>query len=374
MILHNVEDSVVQQDIHRYIQTELATIPQKLGLPFLDEDWATEPQRRALVDKSGKLFVYAATCIRFIGDDRVLAPREQLQLLLGTKKEEMSEERLYDQLDSLYMEVLRKSSSNRNRRVVRERFQAVVGSIVMLRQPLPKRSLALFVQYKIEIIDIVLRHLSSVIISPSGIEAPRIYHPSFLDFITDASRCTMPDFLIVSGVQEQRHALRCLKLMATSLKRDVAGIADPSLLNSEVEGFDEKVANALPLEVQYACRYWASHLSGVGIGGKEVVEALREFTMQSMLWWFEALSLIGSISIAARNIQEALRWAVCAFLFSFLRLLTDSSTIPMIDKLEMRLGCNNNPVRCLSLCPRSRQSHKSERVTCLSFCTALHPT
>ena len=38
----------------------------------------------------------------------------------------------------------------------------------------------------------------------------------------------------------------------------MAGIGDPSLLNSEVKGFEEKVEDAIPTEVRYACWYWTA--------------------------------------------------------------------------------------------------------------------
>jgi len=157
-----------------------------------------------------------------------------------------------------------------------------------------------------------LYHLQSVIVSPSNIhEAPRIYHPSFLEFIMDGSRCSMAEFVIVPvPEQELRHAVRCFELMTMHLKRDVAGISNPSLLNSEVEGFRQRVRDVLPPEVQYACRYWASHLSHVEFGEKGMAETLEAFSRRSILWWFEAMSLIGSISTAVSSIQAAHHWAL----------------------------------------------------------------
>jgi len=144
-------------------------------------------------------------------------------------------------------------------------------------------------------------------------DVPRIYHPSFVDFITSPSRCAIPGFLIVPvPVQEQRHALRCFGFMETYLKRDVAGIEDASLLNSEVDGFEAKVANALPLEAQCACQFWVSHLSRVEVGDEKVMRALEEFAMRLILWWIEAMSLLGSMHTVAKMIQEAHRWAICS--------------------------------------------------------------
>jgi hypothetical protein len=121
----------------------------------------------------------------------------------------------------------------------------------------------------------------------------------------------MANFVIVPGPkQELRHAIRCFELMATHLKRDVAGLSDPSLLNSEVVGFEQKVRDALSPEVQYACRYWASHLSRVEFGDGSMVQVLEAFSMRTILWWLEALSLIGGISSAVYSIREGHHWAV----------------------------------------------------------------
>ncbi|KAF9517546.1 hypothetical protein BS47DRAFT_1389797 [Hydnum rufescens UP504] len=310
-VLHDVDASVIEQDIRFYISTELAKIPKKLDLR-MPTDWATETQMNSLVEKSGKLFVYAATAIRFIGDDRVQDPRRHLSLILDTGSVQDTGATPYSQLDDLYKGVLRNSLSPYNRQENVKRFQVVVGSIVLLREPLPQNSFARFVQYEGEVVEATLRHLHSVIVPPSNIhDAPRIYHPSFLEFILDPLRCSMMEFVIVPvPEQELRHATRCFELMEKYLKRDVASISDPTLLNREVDGLERKVSDALPLEVQYACRYWASHLSHVELGERKLVEALDMFSMQLLLWWFEAMSLISSTSTAVSSIQEAHRWAI----------------------------------------------------------------
>jgi len=113
------------------------------------------------------------------------------------------------------------------------------------------------------------------------------------------------------------------EIMSKFLKRDMADIGDASLLNSEVKEFKEKVKNAIPAEVRYACRYWTAHLTCLEHGDEAVVRALDNFSMLSLLWWFEAqaMSLIGSIRIAASSIQEAHPWAVCAWINDIQQLL-----------------------------------------------------
>ncbi|KAF9514372.1 hypothetical protein BS47DRAFT_879668 [Hydnum rufescens UP504] len=85
-ILHDIEDSVIDADLRLYIQHELREIPKKLKLANAP-DW-TEGEINALVEKSGKLFIYAATSIRFIGDTRVRDPRGHLHLILDTQAQQ----------------------------------------------------------------------------------------------------------------------------------------------------------------------------------------------------------------------------------------------------------------------------------------------
>ncbi|KAF9518938.1 hypothetical protein BS47DRAFT_1388613 [Hydnum rufescens UP504] len=288
-ILHDIEASVIEGDLRLYIRSELMKIPKNLSLR-MPADWATEEEIGTLVEKSGKLFIYAATSIRFIGDNRVRDPRRHLRLILDGQLSKGSKAMPYTQLDNLYMGVLQNSLSDANSEVIIERFQTVVGSIVLLRQPLSLRSFAQFVQYELDGVDTVLHHLHSVIIPPSTLdEAPRRYHPSFLDFITDPSRCSIPEFVIFSVPdQELRHALQCFELMATFLKQDVAGVSDFLLLNSEVEGLEEKC----------------------GIGGEANGGSTGAIFDGSILMWMEAMSLIGSLSRAATSMEEAHRWAM----------------------------------------------------------------
>lgn len=131
-LLHDVEASVIQQDIRFYISTELAKIPQKLGLR-MPADWATETQQKSLVEKSGKLFAYAASAIQFIADPRVQDPRRHLSLILDAQSAREAGVTPYSLLDDLYMRVLHDSLSPYNRRGISERFQIVVGSLVLLR-------------------------------------------------------------------------------------------------------------------------------------------------------------------------------------------------------------------------------------------------
>ena len=87
--------------------------------------------------------------------------------------------------------------------------------------------------------------------------------------------------------------------MPKSLRRD----GDLSLLNSEMKDFEEKVQVTMPLELRYTCRYGTGHLSRITRRDKAVVRALKDFLIRSLLWWFEAMSLISNVFIVASSIQ-----------------------------------------------------------------------
>jgi hypothetical protein len=181
----------------------------------------------------------------------------------------------FSELDGLYLQILHATLPNQNPMIVLDRFKAVVGSIVLLRDPLPLDALERFVNHDSDDpVRTVLSQLHSVIIPPSeNNDVPRIYHPSFPDFLTDPSRCLDP-FTIVVPTHERWHTLRCFELMSEYLRRDIAGIEDPSLLNSEVKEFEQSVQRAIPPELRYARLYWASHLVCVGHGGEGVIRKL----------------------------------------------------------------------------------------------------
>ena len=87
-----------------------------------------------------------------------------------------------------------------------------------------------------------------------------------------------------------------------------------NLTGYEVDGL-ERVNKPLPLEVQYACKFWESHISCVEAGDQTVVEALEKFFKMSVLWWLEVRSLTGKSLTVPFSIQEPHCWAVHHLLY-----------------------------------------------------------
>ncbi|KLO17091.1 hypothetical protein SCHPADRAFT_868569 [Schizopora paradoxa] len=218
VVLHDISSAVVRNDIARYLETEFSRITHEFKLR---EGWVSEEDFASLLDDSGNFFEYAATTARFIGDTRIRDPRKQLQKVLRIKTGHGKSTRIYANLDRLYLGVLMASVSENSDDEDLEELRNVIGTLVLLRNPLPLDQLAVFLSMEVDRVRSVLYHLHSVIIvSPEDSIPPRFFHPSFYDFITDNQRCDDERFLIRPKVHENTMCSRCLKLIYYGL-RDV---------------------------------------------------------------------------------------------------------------------------------------------------------
>ncbi|PBK77602.1 WD40 repeat-like protein [Armillaria solidipes] len=317
-VLHDIEDTIVQGDIRRYLQATLVAIPRQLQVT-VQPGWPGAEELEELVQKSGKLFVYAAIAVRFIGDHRVRKPERQLQILLGLRSS--TKTRPYADLDKLYLQVLRNALPPESEEEDNEIFRWVVGNMVLMHDPMPLTAFSRFTRVPMGDIHTALYHLHSIILTPSENDPPRIYHLSFPDFITNPKRCTEPAYCINSPATHKRMALYSLQLLNKNLRRDIAGFNDLSLLNSEKEDLEEAIDQALPPEVKYSCRYWSDHLVNIECCDVDISQALELFVDKYMLYWFEAMSLLKEISRAISSMKDAHRWAVRANVSSHVREL-----------------------------------------------------
>ena len=171
-----------------------------------------------------------------------------------------------------------------------------------------------------------LRLLRSVIREPLSInEAPRILHPSFVDFITHKERCTNEMFWVDVPAKEAGLAKRCLDLMVDTLKQDMAGIKDETMPNDDVVEFNEKVDRALPSQLRYACLHWASHVAAIRHADEKCLPLLAEFTRRCLLNWMETASLLNEVPRATLMLRDMYSWAVSGYWLGY--AVTDESLI-----------------------------------------------
>ena len=310
VVMHDIEQHIMEGDIEIFLRAKLTETQEEYRRIGVEWKW-TEQQLAMLVKRGGKLFVYAVTVYKYIKDRIVGDPEAQMKIVLDTKIPPDSTSP-YADLDALYLQLIRISipPSNRDARPVK-RFQEVVGTIITLIEPLPIDSLARLTGTNEGQIRVELSKFPSVISAPtSSCDTPEIYHPSFPDFLKDPQRCDDHRFLVIPSRIHARLASSCLTLMTTHLKRDICDIKDPSKLNKEVEGLGDRVQKAIPPWLRYACLHWEEHVINAPVRDPGVMAHLEDFCQRALLYWLEALSVMGCLERATSFLDQIRNWAV----------------------------------------------------------------
>lgn len=288
-ILHEVSVAVVEHDIALFLNHEFADIRESYEL---DTDWPGEAAITQLAHLAVPLFIFAATVSRYIRDSAV-HPKKQLEYFLESATANKA-----SGMDKTYLPVLEQllaGKSEVDRAQISRDFCVTVGAIVLLASPLSIASLSALLQISEDDISFRLRQLHSVLDIPSKPTIPiRLFHLSFRDFVLDPNRGDSA-FWVDEKQTHRKLAHRCLSLLTTSpcLKQDICDKKHPGIRRDKITSVE--IEQALPPEVQYACRYWVHHVKGTVPTemGMLNVDSILSFLRNRLLYWLEALSLIG---------------------------------------------------------------------------------
>src|SRR5260221_12923863 len=136
----------------------------------------------------------------------------------------------------------------------------VIGTVIRLRSEMPLDAIVRFLGAREIMVKMALNQIQSIIPIPSDLSRPiRIYHPSFPDFITSWERCPDSLFYVDTSIHERRLALHCLDILNNHLSNEIETLLKPTEEASSVPR--DALLRAIPLEVQYACRFWAIHVT-----------------------------------------------------------------------------------------------------------------
>ena len=292
-VLHNVSPAIVDHDISIFLEYSLRIIGEERAL---GAGWPGERVISVLVQKASGLFIWAATACRFIRKGRQFAVKRLDMMLQGDISIIAPEKHL----DEIYITVLENSIyqdyTEQEREGANKALRDNLGSIVLLSSPLSTGALARLLHKPKQDVDQTLEDLHAILDVPEDRARPlRLHHPSFRDFLLNKDRSGNSHFWVDEKQTHWALANNCIRLMSTSLKRDICGLRAPGVLATDIEiGIVEQ---CLPQEVQYACLYWVQHLqcSGAQLYDNDVHQFLKEH----FLHWVEALSLMGKMSYGA---------------------------------------------------------------------------
>lgn len=315
----NHQTALVDADILTFISMRM----QDIALSHeLTADWPGPKRRQALVRRAAGLFVWASTACNFIEDDQSDGPEMQLRLILEEPDIPSDIGSLWTALDALYLQVLRQSVPASASFSRLEELRVVLGTILLAVDPLSLLDLTNLLNVRPvalssdgKAVRDILRKLHSVLVIPAtDSQTLRIIHPSFVDFVTDPTRCTDDRFYLNPKAHHIYLTKRCLIRMQECLRRDICHVGTVPMMNEDISDLHQRLAHYVPKDLQYACRFWAEHLYRSAIDD-ELYFLVREFIFQNLLHWFEVMSLIGFHD--ASSAVLALAQASLKVIFSF---------------------------------------------------------
>ncbi|KAF9887949.1 hypothetical protein FE257_009471 [Aspergillus nanangensis] len=299
LVLHQIPAPVIQKDISEFLNSELAKIKEDYNALSVGDklplDWPGSEVIQNLAYMAIPLFIFASTVCRFIGDPAWSDPAGQLTKVLQYHSAGEASE--LDKLDATYRPVMDRlivGSKTAQRSIVDE-FHLIVGSIVLLSEPLSALSLSQLLGVSKSIIDRRLMPLHSVLHVPADGESPiRTLHLSFHDFLVDPDKRHTNPFWMDKVAAHERLATRSLALLSSQkhFKDNLCDLEDPAATVEDVPS--GVISERLPAEIRYASLYWVDHLVASNAPLTDSHEAYV-FLQKHFLHWLEALSYFRKI-------------------------------------------------------------------------------
>ncbi|TDL23239.1 WD40 repeat-like protein [Rickenella mellea] len=285
-----------QDDLKKYAMNCMTKIARRYK--YLGNNWPGSEAILDFVRKACGLFIWIHTVYLFV-----------MQRDAGAwLKVALSPQPLADvesELDKLYTKALL-DHPDVSDSVFYDRFQKVVGGIVVLYDPLSSASLDSLLKLSFYSDDIV-SSLQSFLYN-TGDDTVRFIHPSFPEFLSDHTRCKDDKLRIDKDFQHCELAKACLAKMHEMLRKNICNL-DSSQFNSEIVDLDERIKKNISKELQYACQHWAYHLASLSELDTQVYELVKRFLQNDLLYWLEVLSLLQKMTstlISLDYVQEKL--------------------------------------------------------------------
>ncbi|CAE6412022.1 unnamed protein product, partial [Rhizoctonia solani] len=205
--LHEISQHSVQRDIRLYLEEELKSIQP------------SEAEVEELVSLSGRLFIYAATAVRYIAPDNPLVDsRARLQTTLDITSKSAKKQL---GIDALYSTILSAAVDNDCLEPdERDNVFSVIWEIVSSPRPVPLNGLVVIAGLSsIATALAALTSLRSVIHTSHTNDTISTFHASFPQFVCGQSRSSH----FFCDIEDIRHkaALRCLRVINAQISSSI---------------------------------------------------------------------------------------------------------------------------------------------------------
>jgi nucleoside-triphosphatase THEP1 len=292
--LHDVEESLVQADIETYLNAELASISP------------SPEQIQLLANRAGKLFIYAATAVRYIRPRGLKVDhRKRLKAMLAMTSG--SQSKAHVEIDALYAVILEAAMDDTHLEPEEiENIRIVLRTVLCAREPLTTEALAALLRLENE--DATrssLEPLRSVLHVPERGGLVSTLHASFPDYMLSRERSGQ--FFCDLESHSELLSRRCFELMADSLSFNICNLESSYVLDEEVPDLSARIDEYISPQLFYACRYWSEHIEHTGISD-ELYSLVDSFLSRRLLFWVEVLNLKKCIGAGGLMLVQGYNW------------------------------------------------------------------
>ncbi|KAF8965982.1 hypothetical protein BDZ97DRAFT_743750 [Flammula alnicola] len=293
--LHDIEESIVEADIKKFLTEALGSMSPSPS--------PNEVERLAKL--AGKLFIYAATAVRYIhpGDPGVNSSarlRTVLEMVSGSTKQ-------HDELNELYTSIL--SAAVDPKRLEEQEANDILltlWTVVCAKEPMTVQTLASLLSLTEEQVRFSLQPLRSILHVQEGVQGlVSPFHASFPDYLFDKLRSG--EFHCETTQHNGILANGCFNVMKTHLRFNICKLESSFVFDEDVLDLQARIENSISAAVSYACRYWGEHLRQ-GDFTVSVYERLVEFLTHRLLFWMEVLNLERRMAIGAEILRQVQHW------------------------------------------------------------------
>ncbi|KIM20897.1 hypothetical protein M408DRAFT_118709 [Serendipita vermifera MAFF 305830] len=298
--LRNSETS--REDIARYVEYRL------------NEDKATglkPEQRNQLVDRCNGLFIFAFHACNLVKKER---PKDQL-LVLGEILAECTS------LDALYRRALSQVGNLSKR--VRVRLMDILRVILVAREPLSIKTIALFLSEEADDVNDIVKDLGSILGSSAVDNPVYILHATLTEFLHrevlieekmdpetgDTQEKKIQNQYYINKTDSERVlVMGCLSnVMAKELMFNICRLETSCLLNEEFTDMGDRISKYISKSLQYSCLHWADHLESA-TWNADILDSFTYFLNGQFLFWLEVLSVTKRVGLASKMLAIIIKW------------------------------------------------------------------
>ncbi|KAG8723710.1 hypothetical protein FRC09_002100 [Ceratobasidium sp. 395] len=291
--LHEQDRTVVQGDIRAYLTVELKNLA--LSTDDLEQ----------LVQRVGVLFFYAAIVVGYVSDsEEAQSGTERLNDLLDISS---SNNGIQNQETTYAYMLERLLGATRSATAESGEVKLVIGTLVSAQEQLSVNAIAGLLGLDLgHMVGNLLRSLLPVLrVSPTDSRAIFL-DESFAQYLSNS--LSIGELLLDEGELNKRLVHACFKVISSvDPPFNICNLESSYLEDREVPDLSERVQEAIPPELLYACRRWAGHMMLVGQSSQTIGD-FEAFLSTRLLLWMEILNLKRCTGEGVEILSSARAW------------------------------------------------------------------